>query len=504
MFSKIKQHWYKASIKKKLIAFILSMLFFVSIFNIYMLFITYNYTKNFSNNINEYFQINRLQQNNEQSSLFLQSYFNDYQLNTLYELNNNIDEFNYILSEIEKKPHSVEAYLLIRSIKNSFESYSQEVSSAVRKQRDGVRDFYVHYNNAVRINQYLDSYIEQLLEISLFEGSVVYGRLVARTENIILFACLVIALVLFACLFLGIKLSNYLIKPIEELAYMSTQLAKGNMSVRQVITNSQDEVGVLATSFNTMSESIRNLLDDLDKKALIEKKLYDEELKNLHNRELLKEAQFLSLQSQINPHFLFNTLNSISRVISLNRPEEGIDLLAALASILRYNMGDSKLYVTLHDELEIIKQYLNIQHFRFGDRLKTQICDIDKNLGAVLMPRFTLQPIVENSIIHGLEPKIEGGRLKIKCYKCKEALIIKIIDSGVGMAKETKEAILNLSIKGTSGQTNSIGLANVIKRLVIFCGNDDCLEIKSRFGKGTITTIRIPIGEKKNVHVINR
>ena len=217
---------------------------------------------------------------------------------------------------------------------------------------------------------------------------------------------------------------------------------------------------------------------------------------------MLKEARFLALQSQINPHFLFNTLNTISRVITFSRSEEAIKLIGALANILRYNMGSGKLYVTLQDELELIKRYVFIQQYRFGDRLRVDFDCMALNTSAITIPRFTLQPIIENAVIHGIEPKIEGGHLRIKAYLNKGRAVIKIVDNGVGMSKEKIELIMSLKNKEKTGHTNAIGLSNVINRLAIFCnGKSRFFMIKSKPGLGTIVRITLPISHFRHKEV---
>lgn len=497
----LKNYWYNASIRKKLLAFLLSMIFCISVFSVYLIFNTYSYVENFNTNTNEYFEVNILQQNNKKNNMLMFKYFDDVRMENLAEFNESVDQFYLALHKVTTNSHSLESYLLIRSIKNAFISYCDESNMAIKKQREGARDYQLHYYNASRINQYLDGYIAQLLELTLREGNTAYSELANEARIMMYISCIILFMFLAFCLVLGSAFSNYLTKPIERLAQTSLQMSQGDLNVQEIAICSNDEVGTLAKAFNTMSSSIRNLVYDLKEKSLIEKKLHKEEVRNIKNKELLKEARFLALQSQINPHFLFNTLNTISRVITFSRTEEAIKLIGALANILRYNMGSSKLYVTLKDELDLIKQYVFIQQYRFGDRLQVDIDCIALDISVVTIPRFTLQPIIENAVIHGIEPKIAGGRLRIKAYLAKDKAIIKIIDNGVGMPKEKIERIMSMKNKEKTGHTNAIGLSNVMNRLAIFCEKKRCFAIKSKPGLGTVVSIIVPITQIKHKEV---
>jgi len=501
----LKNYWYNASIRKKLMTFLLFIIFCISIFSIYLIVNTYSYAENFNSNVSEYFEVHMLQQNNIKNDKLMFKYFDAVSLENLAEYNENIDEFNASLQEMAKKSRSLESYLIIRSIKNAFLSYCDENNTAIKKQREGARDYQLHYYNAGRINQYLDGYIAQLLDLTLKEGNAAYNELANGAKVMLYISCVIILAFLAFCLVFGLIFSNYLIKPIEHLAQTSLQMSEGNLNVQEIAICSNDEVGTLAKAFNMMSSSIRKLVYDLQEKSLLEKKLHKEEVRNIKNKELLKEARFLALQSQINPHFLFNTLNTISRVITFSRTEEAIKLIGALANILRYNMGSSKLYVTLKDELELIRQYVFIQQYRFGDRLKVDIDSVDLAISAVTIPRFTLQPIIENAVIHGIEPNVAGGCLRIKAYYAKGKVVIKIVDNGVGMSKDKIELIMSMKNKektGQTGHTNAIGLSNVINRLAIFCnGKKKCFMIQSKPGLGTVVSILLPITHIKHKEV---
>ena len=208
---------------------------------------------------------------------------------------------------------------------------------------------------------------------------------------------------------------------------------------------------------------------------------------------LASQAEIHALQSQINPHFLFNTLNSINRTVMLGRREQALTMLDSLSVLLRYNLADAQMPALLGEELGITEEYLKIQKMRFSSRLNVDVRHDRKLEQAVTLPRFTLQPLVENAVIHGLEPKEEGGTLILDVRKTGNYIRIRICDNGMGMEKERLERIRRrLSEK----QPERIGVWNIWQRLSLYTGRDDSLKIMSKKGAGTIVSIYLHRGEE--------
>ena len=206
---------------------------------------------------------------------------------------------------------------------------------------------------------------------------------------------------------------------------------------------------------------------------------------------MVKEMEIKVLQQQINPHFMFNILNTISRLIGLKQYAKAQEVLNSFSKMLRYALkhGNQNI-VTLQRELEYIEKYLIIQNVRFGERIKYCI-NVDSELLAMKIPFFSIQPIVENAVIHGLEPKEAGGTVQIQGLIQGLNLVITIKDTGIGMDKWILEHILSEDVVLPFSQTtnNNIGLKNVYKRLRLFFGDSFNLDIKSSLGTGTTVTL---------------
>jgi two-component system LytT family sensor kinase len=207
------------------------------------------------------------------------------------------------------------------------------------------------------------------------------------------------------------------------------------------------------------------------------------ELKLEEQKRLLLEARLDALQRQINPHFLFNTLNSIASLVRL-KPELAREMIVKLANILRALLKDHDTYVPLSEELKFTDDYLDIEVVRFGaGKLKVEK-QIDPRTLGVLVPSILLQPLIENSIKHGLEPRIHGGTVTLRSRLEGDRVLIEVVDDGVGMGNRPASA---LSRSGAG-----IGMKNVRERLEVLYGNQARFSVVSTPGRGTLVSIEIP------------
>ena len=201
---------------------------------------------------------------------------------------------------------------------------------------------------------------------------------------------------------------------------------------------------------------------------------------------LLLQARMTALQNQINPHFLFNTLNSVSSLVRV-APDTARELIIKLATILRRLLNSSDSFVPLREEVEFIDNYLDIEVVRFGrDKLRV-IKELDGDSLEVMVPAMLLQPLVENSIKHGLSSKVEGGSIFLRSRLSTEALIVEVEDDGVGI--EAAQLIEKPNGLGGTG----IGMANVAERLKVLYGDTAKMTVDSHEGKGTLVRLRLPI-----------
>lgn len=205
------------------------------------------------------------------------------------------------------------------------------------------------------------------------------------------------------------------------------------------------------------------------------------------HRQLVTKARLEALQAQIRPHFLFNVLNTI---IMLTRTdvEKARELLITLAQFFRRSLSHRGNMITLADEVEYINTYLSLEKARFGDKLQVQL-HIDPQVMGVQVPILTLQPLVENAVVHGLAPKEDGGWIRMKVHRVRDEIHVLLADNGVGMDSEKLRRVFEEGY----GSNMGLGLTNVNDRLVSLYGESHRLRIKSVPGKGTAIRVRIPL-----------
>ncbi len=202
---------------------------------------------------------------------------------------------------------------------------------------------------------------------------------------------------------------------------------------------------------------------------------------------LLLHARMEALQNQINPHFLFNTLNSISSLVRFD-PDTARDMIFKLATILRRLLSSGEAFAPLREEFEFIDNYLDIEVVRFGREKLRVVKELDPASLDVVVPSMLLQPLIENSIKHGLSPKVEGGSIFLRSRVTNSRLIIEVEDDGVGMGT------MHLQ-ESSSWAGMGIGMANISERLQVLYGDTARMTIDSHAGKGTLVRIRLPLVE---------
>ena len=270
------------------------------------------------------------------------------------------------------------------------------------------------------------------------------------------------------CIVLAFFFSRSVSLPVRMLAESMSLVQSGSLDVR-VPESGISEIGKLDRSFNSMVERI---------KALIEL-THEEEAK-------LRIAERKTLEAQINPHFLYNTLSTIKAIAKLHGEEEILTIASELGSLLRSSIGDYESEVTLERSFALIESYLAIQRIRHGEKLRIER-RIDPGVLPVRTPKLLVQPLVENAIVHGLEPKIGEWRLLLEAKREGDSISIRVEDNGVGFAPETDLA----SIAAREG-SGHVGLYNVRRRIELRYGPKASLSIESTPGEGAAVTLRIP------------
>ncbi len=379
---------------------------------------------------------------------------------------------------------------MIRAMQNSINAQLECYNLAIQTIDTQSPSFYLNYyagkNIAGYVPNYTSEYLNILVETNAAQQEVLAKETqIAATINQGILLCSALLSLVFAIAF-----SRMVTRPISALSAAAKRISEGDLSVDDVPVYQDDELGALTNTFNVMKEDIKIAIDTLLERTKLEAKLHEQEVRSLKNEELLKEAQYLALQSQISPHFLFNTLNAISRAITNAPKEVAVQLVCSLAALFRYNLDHLNTFSTLQEELDVVGQYIYIQKHRFEERVQYQV-DCDAAFQTARVPSMLVQPLVENSLIHGIESLEYGGKIVVRVSQVGDMLRLRIYDNGVGMSRAQRDA-LRAKVEHThTGHTTGIGVVNVQQRLELLKGST--MRINSAPGRGTLIEIKFPL-----------
>ena len=358
-----------------------------------------------------------------------------------------------------------------RNIRRMSENYISLTEKAIDAKRGrNIEKYRNYYEEADELYGYLKTYINSLNNEYFKYNSADYLRLsnsLNYAESINMFVFIAVSV---TSIILVVMLANRVTKPLISLAGVAEKVAEGDYNVMVEPVRTMDEIGVLNAAFDRMLNGIKQGI-------LMEMRL--------------REAELKTLQAQINPHFLFNTLNAGAQLAMMEGADRTYTYVQAVADFYRYNVKKSDAPVTLADEIQMVDTYIYILNIRFSGDVGYEK-HIDDGLDNVQMPTMTLQPIVENAVNHGIREIMGEGRIVISALSEGDDCVIKVSDNGRGLTETQVEDIKNRRTK-MQDEHGGIGLRNVMERLYLMYGVPKVFDVESEGpGKGTTVTLRIP------------
>lgn len=348
----------------------------------------------------------------------------------------------------------------------------------------------IYSRETLKSGYYVDETTDMLLTHQLVEGNgwlvVTQVSLKDLNQDLEGFKYMLVIVTILTLLILSIftiLMAMDIIDPINRLVASIKKMQNKN-TYEAVLVDRNDELGYLSECFNTMSKEIDVLLNEV----------YREHLTR-------KEAELKALQAQINPHFLFNTLESINWMALLKDAPEISEMVTALSTLMEASIGKGTSLVSLTDEIEHAQSYVLIMKNRYGERLEFTT-SLDEAMMKVKIPKLTLQPIIENAIYHGIDKVRKGGKISLTVEQRSENCLIIVEDNGKGMSHKDANRLntmfraYNDDYLSNEGK-NSIGLINVNHRIKLYCGDDYGIEVKSWFEHGTKVIISVPVTIEK-------
>ena len=373
-----------------------------------------------------------------------------------------------------------EEYALKRAIRNAMFYYreSQHVLLDAEKPSEMIE----HYLLLKTQSFYIDGYTRDLLHSQMVQGGMQWqeiDRINARSSKQFV-AFLIVATVLMGLTLVVFKRS--ILAPLAALGQAADAISAGHYEAPPVVVRGDDELGRTAKSFNLMQAEIRHTIWALEKQSEMEKHLLEKEVEAAQMQKKLQEGRFAQLQSQINPHFLFNTLSTIAALAHEEQAPLSEDLILRLSNFFRYSLESDEKIVALGREIGLLRDYMELQETRCGDRITMEV-HADPALSDVPVPKFILQPLVENAIIHGL--KECGGLVRVRTFRGRRGITIMVTDNGCGFCPQQS---------GGTTAHHSVGLDNIRERMELSGGK---MDVFSRPGLGTC--VRLIVGEELHV-----
>ncbi len=387
-----------------------------------------------------------------------------------------IREASDIVVDLEKLTDSPRNSNYLASVKKyltNLENYSVRIEENLIEGNKYEENIEIWENDIQIVTSLVQETIFQYIYYELRDIQASRTEYQAFFMQMLKFSGIAFAGILLMLIFLSYFIPLSIIRPIKRLGEVTDQVAKGNLAIRSDVKTGA-EVGMLSESLNSMIDKINELLEQVKVEQI-----------------QLRKAEFELLQSQINPHFLYNTLDAIIWLAEAGEQKKVVNMVGSLSEFFRASLNQGKDIISLKEELNHVRSYLEIQQVRYQDILQYEI-NIPRELEQCLIPKITIQPLVENALYHGIKNKRGQGKIIISGSKNSEGTVIQVFDNGIGI----KEERLNEVIRGITNKTpteNGIyGLYNVNERIRLNFGEKYGISIESNYGEGTKAKILLP------------
>lgn len=379
------------------------------------------------------------------------------------------------------------------SIRNMSYTYLTLTDATVSAKRGRNVDKYISgYEEASRLYSYINMYVYGLNSEQFKNSSHNYESLLIALKSSETVCLTALVFVLLCDILFCILMTRSITNPLKQLSQRADEVSRGDFDVEPLEVCSEDEVGVVTRAFNQMILSIREYVRQIQERMEMENAMKQKELRMAAS---LKDAQLKYLQAQINPHFLFNTLNAGAQLAMMEEADKTNKYIQNMADFFRYNVKKNNENVTIAEELELIDCYIYILNVRFSGEIHFHK-NIDESLTSLRIPSMVIQPLVENSVNYGIRNIDWEGHITLSLYRDGEDACISVKDNGVGISKARIDEIYSCQVEPSevSSDSNGIGLANVIERLRLFYNREHVITILSQGDNtGCEVIIHMPI-----------
>ena len=400
------------------------------------------------------------------------------------ELKDSVADFNTM-------PSKDSLLMYEKNIKNLTDSYLEWAAGAIEAKRGrNVEKYRNCYDNTEELHGYISEYIFSFNNERFRENARIYRALSQSLKTIETLCVIIYIIVAVAGILIVTIICNTITTPLRNLVDAAKKVSEGDYQVElaDADPSAGDEVSVVARAFNRMVQSISENIVAMRRNLEREQQMKEKELMMEAH---LKDARLKYLQAQINPHFLFNTLNAGAQLAMMEDADRTYDYIQKVAAFFRYNIKKDNDEVSLRDEIALVDTYIYILNVRFSGEIGYEK-HIDESLLDIRLPGMCLQPIVENSVNYGIRDIPRKGVVTLSVYRNGDDVCISIRDNGIGMSRERINEVLSRRVSTNHEDTdsNGIGLNNVMARIELMYGGTDVMDIISD-GPDTGTEIRL-------------
>lgn len=392
------------------------------------------------------------------------------------------------LSELLNQPIFVDLEYLVAS-------YVEEAQKILNAEGLGTGQFLALYQDLASSLKLIEHLTNQY-RIAVTNDRIEWQQALKETEenmkNTLFFSA---AAMIVICTVFLMSFSKRITRNLMSLTKRAEKICEGDWNVdmpKEV--EIRDEVGVLTKAFYRMLEVIQEQIEQLKRQEAMERQLKEAEIRAVNMKAKLEHEQLRTLQSRVNPHFLFNALNVIAGQAAEESAEKTLDMILRTADYLRYSLSKLDKTVTLLEELHNVEDYFIIQKRRFGERMEFSV-HCDEKCEKVKIPAMVLQPLCENALMHGVMPLTQGGEIHVTAKLSDDRVFVSVKDNGLGFSEERLEEIRLRLKQEEYDDTKGIGLHNIVQRMTVFFHGKVACEIESIPYKETCVTLSFPAKE---------
>ena len=492
MRNKSKRHFF-SSISFRLIVMFLSVILMIMFINIYIYYNVNSIVSNMNQVYEKNFVLNTITDELGMIQKSMTEYLENKNTDSMQNYYKHVQDYQHILDSLNIDTTNNNDMLMEKNIYNISQEYIilTDKCIAYKRGRDIVNYRRTH-QETTKIHMYLSDYIDSLNSSLFVTNSSNYRIIVNVLNNTEQLSIGILCVALLFTILLIMYATNKITSPLKRLAHAANKVAEGELDIEPVVITSEDEVGVVTRAFNQMLSSIREYIEhikiNMEKERIMQEK---ELLMDTH----LKEAQLNYLQAQVNPHFLFNTLNAGAQLAMMEEADRTYAYIQNVADFYRYNVSSNR-SVTLKEEIELVDNYIYIINVRYSGDIHYSK-HVDMNLSSVIVPTMILQPIVENSVKHGVRDIERRAEVSVYVESDGEFVHVRVKDNGLGIEQDVIEDIMSAENRvynsGQHDDNNGVGLKNVLTRMRLFYDIENVMDIYSE-GKdmGTEIVLHIP------------